>query len=119
MPCGSACERSAVAGSRMPSAACRRAEAAEGDAEGEAQVVGGGLGVELLDVLGERRALGAVDGGLGPVLGVAPGRRAGAPELDGGFAVRFVDVKGAIDAFDRCRRIRRCSKTEVARQSPA
>ena len=71
--------------------AARRAEAAEGDAEGEAQVVGGGLGVQLLDVLGEWSALGAVDGGLGPLLGVAPGGGAGPAELDGGFAVRFVD----------------------------
>ena len=75
----------------------RRAETAEGDAKSEAQVVRGGLGVQLLGVLGERRALGAVNGGLGPILGVAPGGGAGTPELDGGFAVRFVDGEGSLD----------------------
>ena len=66
------------------------AEATESDTKGEAQVVGGGFGVQLLDVLGERGALWAVDSGLSPVLGVAPGGGAGAVELDGGFTVGFV-----------------------------
>ena len=86
-----------IRGSRVEDAlggAACRAEAAEGDAKGEAQVVGGGFGVQLLGVLGERRALGTVDGGLGPVLGVAPRGGAGAAELDGGFTVGFVDGKG-------------------------
>ena len=89
-----------VRGGRVEDAlggAVGRAEAAEGDAEGEAQVVGGGLGVELLDVIGERRALRTVDGGLGPVLGVAPGGGAGTAELDGGLTVGFVDGKGLFD----------------------
>ena len=65
-------------------------EAAEGHTEGEAQVVGGGLGVEFLDVGRERLAFGAVDGELGPLLGVAPRGGAGRLELDGRFAVGFV-----------------------------
>ena len=76
--------------------AAGKAEAAESDAKGEAQVVGRGLGVELFDVIGERRALGAVDGGLGPVLGVAPGGGAGTAELDGGLTVGFVDSKVSV-----------------------
>ena len=104
MPCGSACERSAVAGLEDTlCGAASRPEAAESDAKGGAQVVGGGLGVELFDVIGERRALRAVDGGAGGVLGVAPGRGAGTAELDGGLTVGFVDSKGLFDdAEDRC-----------------
>ena len=89
-----------VRGGRVEDALGRgacRAEPAEGDAQGEAQVVGGGFGVKFLDVLGERSAFGAVDGGLSPVLGVTPRGGAGAAELDGGFAVRFVNAKGCTD----------------------
>ena len=75
MPAGRAWERSSLAGSRMPSPL--RAEAAEGDAEGEAQMIGGRLGVVLGLVGRQRCAFGAVDGGLGPGLGVAPGGWAG------------------------------------------
>ena len=67
MPAGRACARSSFDGSRMPFAV--RAEAAEGDAEGVAQVIGGGLGIVLGFVRRERSAFGAIDGGLGPSLG--------------------------------------------------
>jgi hypothetical protein len=71
-------------------------EAAESDAEREAQMVCGGFGVGLLDILGQRRALGAVDGGLCPVLGVAPGGRPRTAELDGRFTMRFVKREGGL-----------------------
>jgi hypothetical protein len=60
-------------------------------------VVGGGLGVEDLDVGREGGVLGAVDSKLGPVLGVAPGTGAGAFELDRGLPVRFVKREGRLD----------------------
>jgi hypothetical protein len=72
----------------------RGVEAAERRAEGEAEVVGGGLGVEDLGVGREGGVLGAVDGELGPVLGVAPGAGTGVFELDGGLAVGFVEREG-------------------------
>src|SRR5690606_689624 len=70
-----------IRGARVEDAVAVRAEAAEGHAEGKAQVIRGRLGVEGFDVSGERRALGAIDRGLGPFLGVAPGRGAGALEF--------------------------------------
>ena len=75
MPAGRAAERSSLVWVENAFAVCT--EATECHAEGEAQVVGGGLGVELLDVGRERLAFGAVDGELGPVLGVAPGEGPG------------------------------------------
>ena len=68
----------------------RMAEAAEGDAEGERKVIGRRLGVFNRLVGRQRRALGAVDGGLRPFLGMAPGGGTGLAELDGGFTVGFV-----------------------------
>ena len=67
-----------------------RPEATERDAEGEAQVIGGSLGVELLDVLGKGCAFGAIYGELGPVCRVTPWGRARVFELDGALAVGFV-----------------------------
>ncbi len=83
-----------VGGGRIEDALVGRAEAAEGDTEGEAEVIGEGLWIELLGVVGERGVLGAVDGGLGPFLGVAPWRGDWAAEFYGGLAVGFGAVKG-------------------------
>ena len=118
---GRGCRAGARArGRRWPGRGCPRprAEAAESDAEGEAQVVGGGLGV-----VAARRTRGAarprtIDGGLGPVLGVAPGGGAGAAELDGGFTVRFVDIEGARAAGDSSDAGRLSRKTGMRRASP-
>ena len=59
---------------RVEDALALRAEAAEGHAEGEAQVIGRGLGVVFRLVGRQRCAFGAVDGSLCPGLGVAPRR---------------------------------------------
>ena len=63
-------------------------------------MVGGGLGVDLLDVLGEWRSVWTIDGGLGPFLGVTPRGGAGSAELDGGFPVRFMDSEGLLDKVE-------------------
>ena len=65
---------------RVEDALAVRAEAAEGDAEGEAQMIGGRLGIVLGFVGRERCAFGAIDGGSGPSLArgakaEGPGRR--------------------------------------------
>jgi len=65
------------------------AEATEGDPEGEAQVIGGGLGVVFGFVGRERFAFRAVYGGLCPGLGVAPWRSARPHKLHRGFPVRL------------------------------
>ncbi len=83
----------AVSGGWVENSLTLRAEAAEGHPQGEAQVIGGGLGVVFWLVGRQGGALGAVDGGLCPGLGVAPRGGAGAFEFDGGLAVGFVNVQ--------------------------
>src|SRR5207253_1307786 len=87
-----------------PTGPAGRIKTAESDAEGEAQVGRGGFGVKLLDVLGERRAVETVDGGLCPVLSAAPRGGAGIAELNGWFTVGFVNTKGGTDLTPDCRR---------------
>jgi hypothetical protein len=47
-------------------------EATQGDAEGEAQMISGSLRVEFFDVFGKGISFWSIDGGLCPVLGMAP-----------------------------------------------
>ena len=58
-------------------------EAAQGNAEGKAQMIRGGLGVEFFCVVRQWGAFWAVDALLGPVLRVAPGRWTWPMELQG------------------------------------
>jgi hypothetical protein len=51
-----------------------RGKAAQDDAEGKAQMICGGLGVEFFDIFGKRISLRAVNSLLSPVLGVSPSR---------------------------------------------
>jgi hypothetical protein len=67
-----------------------RTEAAEGDSEGVAQVVGGRLGVVHGLVWRERCPFGSVDGRLGPGLGRSPRRIAWELELSRGLSAGFV-----------------------------
>jgi hypothetical protein len=73
-----------------------RSESAESDAEGEAQMVGSRLVVQLLKILGEWCAFGAVDSCLSPILGVLPWRGAGAQELNRWFTVEFMRGEGLL-----------------------
>jgi hypothetical protein len=81
-------------------AVVRGRKPAERDAEGEAEMIGRGLGVEGFFVFGERVVLGAVDGELGPGLSVAPRGRAGVAELDGWLAVGLVLGEGGLDGCE-------------------
>ena len=66
MPCGQCVSEIVVSCRDRGCPSPIGAEAAEGDAEGEAEVVGGRLGVEFFDVLRQRRALGPIDGAAAP-----------------------------------------------------
>jgi hypothetical protein len=91
IPAGRAAEGRCRGGPR------RRAEAACATPRAKEEVGLRGGGVVLGVVWREGGALGAIDGALGPVLGVAPGGGAGALELDGGLAVGFVLGEGAVE----------------------
>jgi hypothetical protein len=69
-------------------------------------MLGGGLGVDLLDVLGQWCSVWTIDGDLCPLLGVAPRGGAGSAELDGGFAVCFMDSEGVLDNIENRWRVR-------------
>src|SRR5690606_29579578 len=84
---------------RIEDALAVRPETAKRDAEREAHVIGRRLGVELGRVIGQRCALGAIDSGLRPGLGVTPRGRAGPLELDGWLAVTLM---GGEVVFDSC-----------------
>jgi hypothetical protein len=64
-----------------------RGKAAQGDAEGKAEMIGWGLGIEFFDVFGKRSTFKSVNGLLGPVLCVAPGRRSWQYKLYGCLSV--------------------------------
>ena len=49
-------------------------KAAESDTEGKAQMIGWRLGINFFDILRERRSFWAIDGLLGPLLGMLPRR---------------------------------------------
>ena len=66
------------------------AEAPERDADGEGEMIGGRLGIVDGLVGRQRRALGAIDCELGPVLGVGPLRSTRQLELNGSFPTSFV-----------------------------
>jgi hypothetical protein len=74
-----------------------RGEAAEGYAKGKAQVVRGGLGIELLCVLREWGTFSVIDGLLSPFLGVAPWRRARAKKFDRCLATQLVHIKSFLN----------------------
>lgn len=70
-----------------------RPEATERHAEGEAQMIGRRLGIELRFVLRKRSPLRPIHRHLSPLLSMPPRRRAGEFEFDGGF----VDGEGGFD----------------------
>ena len=93
------------------------AEAAEGDAEGEAQVVGGGLGVELFD----GRGAACPRGGrrrIGPNLGRSARERGPGGELDRKFAVGFVDSRRTASTTSKIDVASSISKTGSRSMSP-
>ena len=78
------------------------AEAAESDAEGITQMVGGGLGIVLGVVGRERCVFGTVDSGLGPGLDATPTGRPRAAKFDRGLTVGFVDSACRVEMCNDC-----------------
>ena len=82
------------------------AEAPQRHAQGKAQVIRGRFGIVFRCVGRQRSAFGAVDRGLRPFLGVAPGGWAGMFEFYRDFVVGFVNSKCTIDLIENFIRIR-------------
>ena len=119
--------RQRVLGSMVQDPLAVRAEAAEGDTERDGDVRLGRGRIVFGVVRREGGAVGAIDGELGPGLGVAPGGGAGATKLDGGFARLFPLLEGAPKSREYWltvnnttgRESRHIAKTEVDRRIEA
>jgi hypothetical protein len=82
-----------------------RCKAAKDHTECEAQVIGGVLGVKFFDVFWKRSTFRAINGLLGPVLCVAPGRRSWSAETDRDLASFLMHRKESFNPRENLRRI--------------